>query len=360
MNKSYSIRDFLISTRAESELVFHNLDSLAANLLSDNSASLYRSPSKPQAIEALNSAAKLTQENPEGLHFGGSEEQLTRASRVLLLEVGETAGFLGAFCWTRRAAIKDLTETLQNALCGWNVISMVALARAMLEQVANSHIAAIEILPFFTEQPKNSEEKIHAVNKISDVLARRGKGTRVDWDHYISTSLKTGRKKSYKNDDGGVDLTACDLMDSIDRLDKKIKGARKAYEFASEFAHPNVGSRYLYLKPGYYVVLKDGIRVRENVLSRDLREPGLDALPQRLVEFVEILVDAIEYFLATVRELEDKQNVIDHWSRELIRLLTSNGTSLFEKSELCPCLSGFAFGECCGGQAVQPHSRPKN
>jgi hypothetical protein len=259
--------------------------------------------------------------------------------------------------WTKRAVIVDLLISLQTALSGVNIISAITLVRPILEHVAAVSIAAHEILSLFDKTDLATKDKSDKIIRLCEIISKRGKGTRVDWETYLTKSLRTGKKKSYKAEPGTVDLTALDLMNSIDHLDKKIKGARKAYEFASEFAHPNVGSHFIYAKSASYATLSDGIRIWDRISCRDCPENGIGELRERLIEMLQISLESIEVLKENVKNLENTRKIVIKWTKEVVRNGISNHPLIFNLKEPCPCFSGMEFGSCCGKKVKAIHRR---
>lgn len=358
MGSQTSIREYLSDKNPEYRSTFDNLDSVLSSLLNDRSSVHYKYASAQQSLAAfrrttqLVSSGELTPENIER-----HNDELAFGMRLFLYDKGKASSLLNTFIYTKRAAIKDLGTSLQNAVAGLNVISSIVLVRAILEQVAAASVATKEINKIFDFNELTVNEKSERIILLCEIVSKRGKGTRIDWKAYLSKSLREGKKKSYKVEDGAVDLTASDLMNNVDILNKSVKGARKAYEFASEFAHPNIGAHFLYVQSASSKVLADDIRIWERISARDFPKDGIDALEERIVELFEIAVEAISHLNILIDQLEAKQKTIKTWVKDIIKKGIDNQPLIFNLKEPCPCFSGQEFGKCCGKKLKALHRR---
>lgn len=358
METQTSIRDYLSGKNQGHRSIFENLDAVLSNILNDRSEVHYKYASAQQSLEAfritteLESSGELTPDN-----IGKYNDELVIAMRMFLFDKGKASGLLKTFVYTKRATIKDLGTSLQTAVSGLNIISAIVLVRATIEQVAAASVANSEINKLFDYQGLTTDEKTERINSLIEIVSKRGKGTRIDWEAYLLKSLREGKKKSYVAEEGTFDLTATDLMNNIDFLNKIIKGTRKAYEFASEFAHPNVGAHNLYIQSASYRTLSDDIRIWERVSARDFPKKGIDLLEERIVEMLEIAIESISYFLIIAGELEAKQNTIRNWTKEIIKNGINNHPFIFTLKEPCPCFSGLEFGKCCGKKVKALHKQ---
>lgn len=356
MGSQTSIRDYLSDKNSDYRSTFENLDAVLSNLLNDRTSVHYKYASAQQSLEAfrrttqLVSSGELTPDN-----IDKHNDELAIGMRLFLYDKGKASSLLNTFIYTKRAAIKDLGASLQNTVAGLNIISSIVLVRAIIEQVAALSVATKEINTLFDFEELTVNEKSDKIISLCEIVTKRGKGTRLDWEAYLSNSLREGKKKSYKAEEGAVDQTASDLMNNVDFLNKSVKGARKAYEFASEFAHPNIGAHFLYVQSASFKILADDIRIWERISARNFPKYGIDALEERIVELLEIAVESISHLNILINELEAKQKTIKQWVKEIIKKGIDNQPLIFNLKEPCPCFSGLEFGKCCGKKLSSLH-----
>ncbi len=94
-----------------------------------------------------------------------------------------------------------------------NVIGSILAGRALLETIAISKFAADEL------------EKLVAAEKIDSI------------DGFANTQLFSTRNEGQIAD--GVGYQARSILTYMDKLDRDVPGVRDAYDFLSEFCHPN-------------------------------------------------------------------------------------------------------------------------
>ena len=260
MKSKATIKEYLTSKNSDRASKFQKLDDEIKSILNENSSLLCKFISQSQVIKENKKFTNLVDSGEiTASNITKYNDETAIAMRSTLYSIGDAHGTLLKFLYTRKSAIHDLGTSLQDSLSGMNITSSIVLMRAILEQVANTLYVTNNIEKTLNTAHKNTMEESHILGAIGEIVASKGKGTRIDWNEYLSKSLRDGKKKSYKPQDGTVDVTASDLMKTIDDLDKTIKGARKGYEFASEFAHPNIGGNYIYSQSAHSTKLVDGL-----------------------------------------------------------------------------------------------------
>lgn len=358
MTKADSIIEYLTFKDNDCIRIFEKFNSLLTLLLKDESKIHFRYASARQSINAFMRMNEIVSSNDvDQNNILKYHDDIVVGMRLYLYDKGKTSGLLDAFIHAKRAVIRDLGTSLQAALSGINIVAAITLIRPILEHAGAACIANNKICKLFENQTPTVSDKTDILIKVCEVVSKRGKGTRIDWQTYFDKSLREGRKKSYKRDEGSIDLTASDLMKNIDYLDKSVKGARKAYEFASEFAHPNVGTHFIYTNTVSCITTGDGIRVWDRISTKQLPEYGIDIFQDRIVEMLEIVLDAMACTLDYLVELEKKQKTIRRWTKEIIREGIRNHPLIFNLNEPCPCLSGMKFGKCCGKKVKSLHKK---
>ena len=196
---------------------------------------------------------------------------------------------------------------------------------------------------------------IWLAREIIYIQNRRLGQMHLDYSHYLNNSLKTNKEKHLKTKRNQLDLNSRDLMLGIKTLNKKCKGAKRVYDFASEFVHPNSLTFALYLTelgaiPGH----------ADRVLFRKL-ESGIDfsnlyygkELEKRCREVLEVIGECLDAYLDSEKQLDKFVRklavVIKKEIRRENRLYEKKyGSGLLKRSDLCPCYSGKVFGDCCG------------
>ena len=353
-----SLLDLLVAGDALRTQKFEELDAVICAIAKTDPTTQYQYASATQSIESFQWATNFaTSGNLESNNFSANKNKLAISMRLWCYDKGKTPSLMKAFRWEKNTAILDLSRSMQAALASSSLLSFIVLIRPILEQVAAASSCTTELEKLLSTEVVSLEEKSDKIIEAAVIVSRRGKGTRIDWESYLAKSLKEGKKKSYKPEVGSVDLTASDLMKTIDSLDKRIKGARKAYEFASEFAHPNIGLHLLYVDSADRTVLTDGLTLWNRKYHRDSPRYAITQLRDRLLELVDITTESIHAFRIDFDKMRKQELTVSKLAKEIIRTSVKRHPLLFHLREQCPCFSGDAFSACCGKKVRGIHKQ---
>ncbi|WP_152206563.1 SEC-C domain-containing protein [Marinobacter changyiensis] len=353
MPKSKSLRDYLENQSPKFIDAFERFDLATSKILVGNRGCRYRYPSASQSFQAFQWISNEGQKDYTGGEFqqfiAENNEKFAEAIRLSIYSAGKLPELFDLMLWEREAAIKDLASQFRTSFDCSSILGVFLIGRAILEQVGRVITTKQRVLLELEQGESLPEsEMVNHYLALDEILSLRSKSTRIDWQVYLNESLKDGKKKSYKAKDGELDLTATDLLNSIDQLNKQVKGARKAYELASEFAHPNIGTRNLFIDKASRRVLSDGVILWERTYSNELPEAGITMLQERLLEFVEICCESIELCSSATTSLRKKRPTLDKFIKRFVRNSIDNHPLVFLVSEPCPCFSGKKYMECCG------------
>lgn len=352
MSDILKVREFLIEKEPNCSKLFENLDKCLQSIMSDDHQLTVGRVTYAQSLQAFKFVSELDASGQHPASYSNSQKRgLGQSIRLVMYHKGSVIAELEAFIYVKRAVIKDLLTAFLNAINGPNIISALVLVRPVLEHVSALNSVFQEIGPLLDGKNLSLNDKYEKLSQLEEVIATGGKGTRIDWESYFKKSLRSGKKKSYKPVEGAIDHTASNLMQNIDLMDKSVKGCRKAYEFASEFAHPNGGPNLIYYKSSYSEELKDGIQLNHITRYSNFPEQGMEVMQPRLIEICEILVESLGMYEDQLRKLERKKMLVSKWVSQLTKGSASNHPDAINSKEPCPCFSGKIFGKCCGKAA---------
>ena len=137
-----------------------------------------------------------------------------------------------------------LADGAANQWNSGNIIASVTLSRSLLETIVVASHIRDELLRL--QEPMNQE----AANAIDDLCNK----------HLFAT-------RNQDTVDAGYGHFATNIITYVNKFDKKIPSTREAYDFLSEFAHPN-GSGHLFTygeinrQAGHVTFHKSAPRVR--------------------------------------------------------------------------------------------------
>lgn len=190
---------------------------------------------------------RILAELQAGIHKRDLSKQDVRDSELLMLKRGIVFNWsslqssIDFFRWARASTVEELaTQAYQSAKDNSLLMAITAL-RSILEVSGNAALLERDLHEL--AEPKDENVALMEwLGEFESVIDGRIAGVRVDYSALTRNGLRGAKKFSYKPGELEADRTAKDLLNGVDVLDKRIKGARAAYEFFSEFAHPNLAS----------------------------------------------------------------------------------------------------------------------
>lgn len=265
-----------------------------------------------------------------------------------LYATGASAGELAKFRWTRLAAIAESLATFRYSIERGYISAAYLQMRACLELCGNVALLCRDI-----EGEESADQSLLGLSEwsvaIVSAVNQRGAGTKLDFHNVAKKGLLKGRAKSYKPSPDLQDKSAVDLMNSIDLLDKKVKGARHAYEFLSEYAHPNVGNAGTGLKEYKRRDLPNGFELITRLYSStSIGSITVDGTLFLFLELLEIFESVLLLLVEMNRQLQPIELSLRDVSKKLIRKGLRNYPETFEPMYPCPCFSGKFVSVCCG------------
>jgi hypothetical protein len=265
-------------------------------------------------------------------------------------EIGEPAQELGAFLWVRATLISDALYAFQLLLERRLFVQSLLQLRSVIELVSAYPLLKQDLAAAL--ESCGSDSRTYVL-KCGEAIAVRGKGTKLDWSHPRVAEFRTGDTKHFKATPGKLDLTAKDLMKGIDALSKVVAGARKTYDFLSEFAHPNA--------PQFATMID---RIDSHTTSRGAkltgyffdssRTFGASLVVPVLADLLAIVCDVVEYAVHSSAELAQTKLHIEAETRRAIRAMIRTFSGSVKATDPCPCFSGRIAVACCGRLLIRP------
>src|SRR5262249_33196722 len=170
--------------------------------------------------------------------------------RALFSNAGAAHRLARQFTATNRLAVVKLLDGAFQGIRAGDLLTPFVCMRSCLEQLAHFHHsqsavrAGLQAVP----DPPTFKAAVEAVDRIRAKLVEISYATRVDWMAVASDPTRVLRKREikYRPTERRVDLTAKSIMDAVDALDEVVPGVRATYETLCEFAHPNVGTIFIF------------------------------------------------------------------------------------------------------------------
>jgi hypothetical protein len=157
-----------------------------------------------------------------------------------------------------------------------------------------------------------------------------------------------GKAASYKPTEYALNLTGKQVLNAVDRLDKRIPGTRVAYDVLCEFLHPNVGDLLASTLDSEAFLDRLGIRHLEFTIGRGpanlQRRPDIAPV---LASVIRIATNIITLIPIIYKQLDKLGEIITSRTTKAMRPLLKKNMHFFRRSDLCPCHSGKTIGACC-------------
>jgi hypothetical protein len=261
---------------------------------------------------------------------------------------GSSYRLLGMLCVTRKMALVHLLDGAISALKSGNLLVAFICMRSVIEHVALlsaviSDLRSLSVSSIFHEANQT-------LGEIGSKLGKAARATRVDWQA-ITLSKDSERFKSpnirYKPRENREDLTSKQVMNLIDRLDKRLKGVRSVYEILCEFAHPNVGLLFSLTQKAEPVLDAQGVGWIRKELSLN---PPISFLGDTgLFAFVFAkMCECLTHFEQSLSQADEEKQKVLQITQTVVRHLIARRRDLLSPYALCPCGGGLKVKFCCG------------
>jgi hypothetical protein len=212
--------------------------------------------------------------------------------------------------------------TLNCLKLGLLLPSLIEL-RSTLEQISNLISVEKESLQLFNESSSIMNDT-QLIVELSSIIHKNTLATRIDWENYVSNPIRGGKKKNYKSSEEFESIQAESILNSIDYLDKQLKGTRRAYEFLCEFAHPNAGAYLVFRSIKREVKRNSPFTFIETILSNETPSSSIDWLKSPIIECYSILHDSLELFVNSSNNLNNIYKQTNKKSNTLIKQALRN------------------------------------
>ncbi|MBX9771747.1 MAG: hypothetical protein K2X29_10265 [Candidatus Obscuribacterales bacterium] len=277
-----------------------------------------------------------------------------------LADQGEAVRMLDLAVQVNLQSLTILLECLVSNVRNGQLLTGMMAARAALEFFAQFESLVSELQkcpePIDPATAKQMREKVHAL------LVKVLYGRRVDWPKLINEPRSSIRqnKLKYEPSELCIDLTASQILNKIDRLEKKVCGARGAYEVLCEFTHPNVGTFLLATGPDLDHQDENGLKWTKYSISGAVENDFPKELTTVFDEIFQVILECIDYTTeslmttsvpAALANLKSMAQILvsDLLFQEImIDTGSCRMTDVWHPYSHCPCGSGEKTKFCCG------------
>lgn len=255
---------------------------------------------------------------------------------------------LNFYRWSRTATVQELASQSHRSASEYSILMSIMALRSIIEIAGNVSLMGKD-LDALAEPGGDEIALMNWLNEFESIIDARISGVRVDYSVLTNSGLREAKKYSYKPSEFEVDQTSRDLLKGIDLLDKRVKGARAAYEFFSEFAHPNLASVWTHY---------DRTEMKMKVLDihcyavhhqrKHIGAMFLDTFGHLLSEGILITQECVEELRRLDVVFKSKSEILAKQAKRAIRQIIKRNPQAFDSREWCPCGSGNNILQCCG------------
>ncbi|NKX31621.1 hypothetical protein HGG63_07735 [Alteromonadaceae bacterium A_SAG1] len=333
------------------EKAINNLEDSIAKLVTVQGKNdhVYRYPSQTQYNSLIEWGIQFRNESKfmAAQHDPDFQSHWNLSIKSQAYNLGKFPALYNSFIWVKANVVQKMSLSIINALASQNdILLAITTGRSLLEQIGSLALAERSICTFFeTIQPDSKEEDW--LFGFEDEIRKWTHGTRINWEDYYKKGLRDGSRGSFDSNKGHFGVEARGLMQGVDLLAKKVKGARKAYEFASEFVHPNHGSFAISVSEYEYTKQDDGLILWLRMYSSNHSLAGQKNLESLLAEYFEICAEAIQQSVQFLIALKSHNSTIKVQSRKSVKQILKAQPEAFVQDDLCPCFSGKILRNCC-------------
>jgi hypothetical protein len=270
------------------------------------------------------------------------------STRAVLYNQAAAARQLEAFLQVSRVTIFELCQTAIRTFEAHEMAAFYMTIRGLVERIANVAALADALQDFSRATPspdKPNEPLLLAAGQIGKALY----GTKFDWGKLRNADLRAAKKDdvAYVRKELSMDVAARSVLTSIDKLDKRVRGARIAYEVLCEFLHPNVGD--LYSATACATSHSDRLGTRHVTRELGLGPKDFSTsfdLVAIMSQVLSICCEVFRLLPSVLAELDANSRKAEEMAKSFAHIVRNNYKPLFRKDDLCPCLSGLTVRKC--------------
>ena len=251
-----------------------------------------------------------------------------------------------------RVVIYKLLLDFEDSRGNSNLLLSGIICRSLIERISVYFYYQQLLKRFPIPTDLNDRKKITDIELELVPLLNRGLNQSPnDIKHIFSIDIRTDKMKPFRLKKSEEVYKPLNVMTTIDKLDKKIKGTKNAYELLSNFVHPNFFGNHS-------AVYQDLVLVK-NEFGDSFLERKISAkkpyLPSRELSAVmekanSVFYEILLFYFSSIEDLQIYQEKAKQFCRRRVqRDINDRGKKIgLRKGSKCPCLSGKRVKDCCG------------
>ena len=280
----------------------------------------------------------------------GPQPDVNRASfRAFIYGHGRAAAQLAAFHRVTTVTAVEFGVAAADGFRAGQLTVPCAALRCLIERIAHA-TAVADAAKRVNAVPVPPEMPMKPVLDLGETMLKAMYGTNRDWMKLAQVDLRTTPTKdvAYVVRDDTADLKATNVLNAIDKLERRVPGSRLTYEVLCEFLHPNIGDLYGASLDIIQLADRHGTRLlsRRIGLGAKHLDEGYPEVHSVLTQMFDVSADIVEVLPPILDELEASSNYASRLTKEFAHRMVKKYRPVFDNLDLCPCLSGLRVKDC--------------
>jgi hypothetical protein len=309
-----------------------------------------------QANIAYEEGKRLGMIVPDGR--GGYAPDLTKAEqfstldmnkrRIIIYNWAQEYHKLKTYNYARKAICLRLLDGVSIGMNMKNLLIALPSMRCIIEHIGQMHLLMLNLQGILDQGGNLNLPALWT--RYAEEITKRTYATRIDWIKLRTADFKIDKAKSfeYRKSEYFADMEAADLLKGVDKLEKRVKGARLAYDVLCEFTHPNYGIIFAVTERMKPEKDENGIDWQKRTIG--LGSPGYmtSVAKQILIDTFLVFADLFSLLKSLSLETEAIEKRTLKHIQAIMRETLKVERNLFGRNDSCPCGSGIKVKRCCG------------
>jgi len=223
-----------------------------------------------------------------------------------------------------------------------------AALRCLIERIA--HVGAVaEAVRGVSTAPASREFPLMPVLDLTETVMQAVYGTYRDWIKLAQMDLRTtpSRDVAFVISEDNANFKADNILNAIDKLQKRVPGSRLTYEILCEFLDPNVGDLFGASLDAADLTDRYGTRHLTRVIGLGAKRlEGVPDIHRIVTQMLDVSADMVEILPRILDDLGESSKFASRLAKQSVHKMVKMYRHYFDNRDLCPCLSGLGVREC--------------
>ncbi len=284
--------------------------------------------------------------------------------RAFITQHGDLVRYFDRFTVSTTLAIVQLLDGLLIALERGDIIVAFLCARSIIENSCTVIRATDDIQGDLSKLNKDGDLNLRP--DMTDKLIKRVLARRINWAKLLENPRDAIRTNnlSYETAPLMIDVTAVQILNAVDYVNRTLPGIRGAYDILCEFAHPNLGVSLAFQQNQTSHKDKNSVLWNHVHLSHGKPVYLLREMSEAFCEVFSCIAAVLRKFEHVLGEVAPAQRQqLQLYSAKILRKLLIERVDIEGEIDLelgtlldpygpCPCGSNQKYKFCCNAKQV--------